>query len=104
MVSIISVLVWKYSFWQVWSKQWKLSVLAEICYLVQLKYEKFNVDVHSYYFWTEFSFLWQIYFKKPRLFVEAEISNSMAILILFFFALKVPFFGLIWSKDLVSLS
>ena len=69
-VFIAFVLDWKYTFW---FKKLKLSVSAEIWYLVWLKYEEFNDDVHSFCFWTKVSFLWQIRFKKSKLFVETEI-------------------------------
>ena len=101
-VFIAFVLDWEYPFR---SKKRKLSVSGEIWYQVWLRYEEFNDDVHSLCFWTKVSFLWQIRFKKSKLFVETEIRSldyfgylefdgGFHLILLYN---ENTFFGLIWT-------
>ena len=72
---IASVLDLKYSFWASLIRKMKMSVSAEIWYLVWLKYEEFNSDVHSFCFLNEGVFFMANLFQKSKLFVEAKIRS-----------------------------
>ena len=48
--SFFFFLDWKYFFVSVWSKNWKLSVLAEIWYLGYFEYVKIDDDIHLFCF------------------------------------------------------
>ena len=104
------------SFLVKWSKKSKLSVKAEICYLVQLEYAEFNGDVHFFRFQMEISFLvklipkFKIVFLKwnlvPRLIWVCRIQWMMFTFLNFFvLGQQYPFrTNLVQEVKIVNLS